>query len=144
MRCHALALLLGLSCACAWSRPAPPVYPAIAREDGLIVRDLIVPDSGVEVGLGDAVEVQYELRLADRTLVESSRETGLTLRFEVGAGKVPRGLDQGVVGMRLFGRRRLDVPSALAFGEAGRPPQIPPGTAVVFELELIEHTPATR
>ena len=138
----ALALLVGLSCACAWSRPAPPVYPAVAREDGMIVRDLLVPDAGVEVALGDAVAVQYELMLSDRTLVESSRETGLVLRFEVGAGKVPAGLERGVVGMRLFGRRSLEVPSALAFGDAGQPPRIPPGVAVVFDVELIEHTPS--
>jgi FKBP-type peptidyl-prolyl cis-trans isomerase len=90
------------------------------------------------------VAIRYELRLVDGTLVESSDDTGQPLRFEVGRGSVPRGLEQGVLGMRLFGRRRLSVASELAFGSAGRPPRIPPDAQVVFEVELMEHTPVGR
>jgi FKBP-type peptidyl-prolyl cis-trans isomerase len=108
----------------------------------LVVRDLVVPDAGREVAGGDAVAVHYVLSLSDRTEVESSHERGQLLRFRVGAGEVPRGLDEGVLGMRLFGRRRLAVPSELAFGHEGRPPRVPPDAAVVFEVELMEHAPA--
>lgn len=139
-----LLLAAGLLSSCAWFRPDPPHYDAITLESGVVVRDLAIPDAGPEVAPGDSVALHYELRLADRSLVESSKNTGQPLEFEVGAGTVPLGLELGVVGMRLYGRRRLHVPSALAFGASGRPPRIPPDAAVMFDVELMEHTPAPR
>lgn len=136
----ALALAAPLT-SCAWFRPRPPEYEPVRSPSGLVVRDLLVPEQGAGVDAGDTVALHYQLWLADRTPLESSRETGLPLRFEVGAGSVPPGLEQGVLGMRLFGRRRLDVPSTLGFGAAGRPPRIPPDAALVFEIEVIEHAP---
>jgi FKBP-type peptidyl-prolyl cis-trans isomerase len=137
-----VALVLGLFLtSCAWFRPDPPEYDSVRLESGLVLRDLVVPEAGVEVGHGDTVAVHYDLRLADRSLVESSTATGRPLRFRVGAGEVPTGLEQGVLGMRLFGRRRLTVPPDLAYGAEGRPPRIPPGTTLVFDLELMEHVP---
>ena len=139
-RLLALFSILALS-SCAWFRPDPPEYDSVRLESGLVLRDLVVPETGVEVVVGDTVAVHYDLRLADRTLVESSTATGVPLRFEVGAGVVPIGLEQGVLGMRLFGRRRLTVPPDLAYGPAGRPPRIPPGATLVFDVELMEHVP---
>lgn len=140
-RSFAPLALAGLLGSCAWFRPDPPEYEPFAHASGLVVRDLLVPGAGAEVVAGDTVALHYDLALADRTPVESSRETGVPLRFEVGRGAVPPGLDQGVLGMRLFGRRRLNVPSRLGFGTAGRPPRVPPDSDLVFELELIEHRP---
>ncbi len=138
-----LALLLGFLCSgCAWMRPEPPEYESVRYPSGLVVRDMVVPSAGREVAVGDSVAVHYSLRLEDRTLVESSLDTGQPMRFRVGANDVPSGLDEGVRGMRIFGRRRLSVPGKLAFGAAGRPPRIPPDATVVFEVELMEHTPA--
>lgn len=139
----ALAATLGFaSCAC--FRPDPPVYPAVLLPSGIVVRDLVVPDQGRSVAFGDTVALRYELRLKTGALIESSLDTGLPLRFEVGSGAVPRGLEEGVLGMRLFGRRRLEVPSELAFGAAGSPPRIPPDADVTFDLELMEHVPPAR
>jgi FKBP-type peptidyl-prolyl cis-trans isomerase len=141
-----ISILLVVPCVqgCSLFRPDPPEYEALELESGVTVRDLVVPEKGNEVAPGDTVALHYTLRLSDRTVVESSAETGMPLRFEVGAGSVPRGLEQGVLGMRLFGRRRLSVPSVLAFGAAGRPPRVPPDADVLFEVELMEHTPAAR
>ena len=136
-----LALPLVFS-SCFLFRPKPPSYEAIRLESGLVVRDLLVPEKGAPIESGDSVSIHYELRLNDRTLVESSRDTGIPLSFRVGAGEVPPGVDEGVLGMRLFGSRRLDMPSELAFGSAGRPPKIPPDARVLFELEVMEHDPA--
>jgi len=137
-----VVLVLGLFLAgCAWFRPDPPEYESLRLESGLVLRNLVVPDAGAEVAMGDTVAVHYDLRLVDRTLVESSTSTGLPLRFEVGAGVVPVGLEEGVLGMRLFGRRRLTVPPELAYGAAGRPPRIPPDATLIFDLELMEHVP---
>src|SRR5262245_42008831 len=126
---------------CTWFRPDPPDYPQLQQSSGLLVRDLVVPDAGAEVAPGDTVAVHFQLRLLDLTLVESSVATGQPLRFQVGDGTVPRGLDEGLVGMRLFGRRRVTVPPALAFGPEGRPPLIPPDATVIFDVELMEHVP---
>lgn len=139
-RASALALCLALS-GCAWFRPDPPEYDAVRLKSGLIVRDLVVPEAGAVVETGDTVAVHYDLRLADRSLVETSSATGQPLRFEVGSGEVPSGLDEGVLGMRLFGRRRLTMPPELAYGTEGRPPRIPPGATLIFDVELMELVP---
>jgi len=144
-RSPALALLVPLALvlsSCAWFRPDPPEYDSHRLPSGLVVRDLVVPESGAEVASGDTVAVNYELRLADRSLIESSSTSGRPLRFQVGAGKVPNGLDEGVLGMRLFGRRRLTVPPELGYGSEGRPPRIPDAT-LIFDLELMEHVPGS-
>lgn len=140
-----LALTIGFSLAsCSWFRPDPPEYDALELASGVSVRDMVVPDQGPGVAEGDEVAVHYDLRLADGTFVESSRDTGQPMRFAVGAGTVPRGLEQGVIGMRLFGRRRVNVPSALGFGAEGRPPRIPPDATLVFDVELMELTPGKK
>ena len=138
---HRLLLLAValLATGCSLFRPKPPVYEAVRLDSGVVVRDLLVPEKGAPVAPGDTIAIRYELRLPDRTLVESSQDLGQPLRFEVGAGAVPIGLEQGVVGMRLFGSRVLTIPSALAFGAEGNPPRVPPNTDVVFEVELMEH-----
>lgn len=142
MGARCLALLAAcLLASCSLFRPKPPEYEAVELESGLIVKDLMVPEMGSEVAEGDSVAVHYSLRLQDRTPIESSLDTGQPLRFLVGSGSVPRGLEQGVIGMRLFGRRRLTVPPALAFGAEGRPPRIPPDVTLIFDIELMEHAP---
>lgn len=143
MRIQLLALLASLGLAgCSLFRPEPPEYEAFELPGGLVVRDIVVPDKGATVKPGDSIGIHYELRLRDRSLIESSQDMGRPLHFVVGAATVPAGLERGVVGMRLYGRRRLTVPSALAFGPSGRPPRIPPDADVIFDLELMEHQPA--
>lgn len=143
MRLPTLAPVLAAAflAGCGLLRPKPPEYDAVEFPSGLVVRDVVVPESGEPARLGDTVAVHYELSLADRTPIESSRATGLPLRFELGSGAVPRGLDEGIVGMRLFGRRLLTVPGPLAFGAEGRTPTIPPNATVLFEVELMELQP---
>jgi|SRR5688572_30161711 len=134
-------VLVPLLAGCAWFRPRPPEYDAHTLPSGLIVRDLVVPEGGGEVAQGDTIAVHYDLRLVDRSLIESSTDTGRPLRFQVGEGTLPRGLEEGVLGMRLFGRRRLTVPPQLGYGAAGRPPRIPPDATLIFDVELMEHVP---
>jgi FKBP-type peptidyl-prolyl cis-trans isomerase len=137
-RTFALTVFFALA-SCSWFRPDPPEYDAVRLESGLVVRDIVVPNAGVEVEAGDAVTLHYELRLADLTLVESSRDSGRPLHFLVGMGTMPAGLEQGLIGMRLFGRRRIVVPPELAYGAEGRPPRIPAGATLTFDVELMEH-----
>ena len=115
----------------------PPVYEAVTFENGLVVQDLVVPEEGEPIREGDRVTIDYEMRLEDGTEVDSTIENGQPIRFEVGAGQVPAGLDQGILGMFCFGRRRILVPPALAYGAEGRPPRIPPDSVLDLDVEVL-------
>ena len=134
----AIPLLLA---SCSLFRAKPPDYHSVRSESGLITRDLVVPEQGELVENGDLVAIHYEMWISGGALVESSQDRGGPVRFEVGAGQVPPGLDEGILGMRRFGRRRIVVPSALGFGPEGRPADIPADATLIFDVELMEHEP---
>ena len=75
--------------------------------------------------------------LANGEQFDSSREQQ-PFSFRIGAGEVIPGWDEGVEGMRVGGRRQLVIPPALAYGEQGAGGVIPPGAALVFDVELLE------
>ena len=64
--------------------------------------------------------------------------------FPLGAGQVIPGWDQGVVGMREGGRRKLIIPPELAYGAQGFPPDIPPNAALIFDIDLEKHRQLAR
>src|SRR5262245_48745899 len=134
-----LSPLLG---ACAWFRPKPPEYEWVSLGDEVEVRDVVVPTEGPDVGARDEVQLHYDLTLEDGTAVESSRERGQPIQVTLGTGALPVGLERGLVGMKLFGRRRIVVPSALGYGHEGRPPFIPPDATLVFDVEVLGLVPA--
>jgi FKBP-type peptidyl-prolyl cis-trans isomerase len=68
---------------------------------------------------------------------DSSVDRGQPFRFPLGAGRVIKGWDQGVAGMRVGGQRRLIVPAGLAYGDRGAGRVIPPGATLVFDVELL-------
>lgn len=137
LRILSLLLVAGAS-SCAWSTPRPPEYAPEYHDSGLVVHDLVVPEKGEFAAEGDTVSIDYVLRLDDGTVIDSSLNTGQRLRFTLGQRQVPVGIEEGVVGMRLFGRRELIVPPQLAYGEEGLPPQIPPSATLRVEIELME------
>jgi FKBP-type peptidyl-prolyl cis-trans isomerase FkpA len=91
---------------------------------------------------GDKVRVHYTGTLMSGKEFDSSRERG-PFDFTLGKGEVIKGWDEGVVGMKVGGKRRLVIPEALGYGEAGNPPTIPPKAGLKFEVELLEINPAT-
>ena len=66
-----------------------------------------------------------------------SRDRGEPFAFTLGAGQVITGWDEGVKGMKVGGRRKLVLPPSMAYGEAGAPPDIPPGATLVFDVEVL-------
>jgi FKBP-type peptidyl-prolyl cis-trans isomerase len=93
---------------------------------------------GAEAKAGTSVSVHYVGTLTDGKKFDSSRDRGQPFNFKLGAGQVIKGWDQGVAGMRVGAMRRLTVPPQLAYGDRGFPPVIPPGSTLVFEVELLD------
>lgn len=102
----------------------------------LKIEDLKV-GAGQEAKSGDRVTVHYVGTLTDGKKFDSSRDRGEGFKFQLGAGRVIKGWDQGVPGMKIGGLRKLTIPSDMAYGAAGFPPVIPPNSTLVFEVELL-------
>ena len=93
------------------------------------------------VGTGDSpkpgqnVTVHYTGTLEDGTMFDSDR--GQPYPFRIGTGAVIKGWDEGIMTMKVGGKRRLKVPAKLGYGDSGRPPKIPPNATLIFEVELL-------
>lgn len=96
------------------------------------------PGNGAEAHPGQHVVVHYVGRLESGKEFDSSRARGIPFEFELGAGKVIAGWDEGIEGMRVGGLRKLIVPPAMAYGARGHPPEIPPDAVLEFVVELLE------
>ncbi len=111
--------------------PAPA-----AGDDKLVSVDEVV-GTGAEAKTGDSVSVHYVGTLPNGTEFDSSRKRNQPFKFTLGQGKVIKGWDQGVVGMKVGGKRKLTIPPSLGYGARGAPPVIPPNSTLVFEIELV-------
>jgi len=112
----------------------PPSGPAPTK---LETKELIV-GTGPEAKAGDSVTVNYVgVLYKDGKKFNASWETGKPFTFTLGKGEVIKGWDQGIVGMKVGGRRELIIPASLAYGAAGRPPTIPKNEALVFVVDLL-------
>ena len=128
--------------------PQYPNYPvdATAYKVEGTVNELQKTDQkvgdGQEAKAGDNVKVHYKGTFAKTgQKFDSSYDNGEPVSFELAQGKVIEGWVEGVPGMKIGGKRRLVVPSNLAYGEIGYPNAIPPNTDLVFEIELIAINP---
>ncbi len=103
-----------------------------------LVTDDVVEGDGAEAKSGDTVSVQYVgVDYVTGAEFDSSWSRGNEpFEFQLGAGMVIPGWDQGIVGMKEGGRRVLTIPSDLAYGPAGQPPDIGPDAALVFVVDL--------
>lgn len=97
---------------------------------GMYIQDLVLGE-GDEARTGDRADVSFTGWLRTGRQFNSGR-----FDFIVDSGFVIAGFDEGVRGMAPGGKRKVVIPPGLAYGNAGRPPSIPPGAILIFELEL--------
>jgi FKBP-type peptidyl-prolyl cis-trans isomerase len=134
MRRLVLVLTLALCAGCATAGASSGAAGnEVVEEPQLRVEELQV-GTGDEAVAGKKVEINYTGRLADGRRFASSAKDGRPLVFTVGRGQVIRGVDEGVVGMKVGGKRLLVIPPRLAYG---LPSAIPSDATVVYELELL-------
>eukprot|EP00803_Ostreobium_quekettii_P004515 evm.model.scf_305.4 EVM.evm.TU.scf_305.4 scf_305:20452-23634(+) len=92
----------------------------------------------VKAAVGDSVHVHYQGTLSDGTEFDSSYSRGTPFVFTLGKGQVIKGWDQGILGMCPGEKRKLKIPPSLGYGDAGAPPKIPGGAALIFHTELVK------
>jgi FKBP-type peptidyl-prolyl cis-trans isomerase len=115
---------------------AQPTAKEVVTPSGLKVIDLKV-GQGEEAAPGKVVEVQYIGWLANGTRFDTSREHQ-PFTFRLGAGDGIKGWDEGLVGMKVGGKRKLVIPPELGFGKQGVGSVVPPNAVLVYEFELLQ------
>lgn len=102
----------------------------------LQVEDVVV-GTGAEAATGDRIIVHYTGHFVDGTVFDSSVTRGEPFQFVLGSGQVIKGWDQGIVGMKVGGKRILAVPPELGYGPNDYGP-IPGNSTLIFEIELLK------
>jgi FKBP-type peptidyl-prolyl cis-trans isomerase len=106
----------------------------------LMTKDEVV-GTGAVAAAGDTVTVNYVGALTNGTVFDASAkhpETASGFTFALGAGQVIKGWDQGIVGMKVGGKRMLAIPASLAYGNRAMGDAIPANSALIFEVELLK------
>jgi peptidylprolyl isomerase len=119
-------------------RPKPKVnVPKGKAPKKLVIKDLI-PGTGQAAKAGDPITVNYiGVNYANGKPFDNSYDRGQPFPFQLGGGQVIPGWDQGLVGMKVGGRRELVIPPSLAYGPQGQPPVIKPNETLVFVVDLL-------
>ena len=102
----------------------------------LIIEDLVA-GNGATATAGQTVTVHYTGWLTDGKKFDSSKDRDDPFVFPLGGGRVIRGWDEGVQGMKVGGKRKLTIPPGLGYGARGAGGVIPPNATLVFEVELL-------
>ncbi|WP_285724763.1 FKBP-type peptidyl-prolyl cis-trans isomerase [Psychromicrobium xiongbiense] len=121
-----------------YDRTKPEIdFPDHAVPEDLVIEDLIV-GGGPEVVPGSKIAAHYVgVAFSTGEEFDSSWGRGEPLEFTAGIGQVIQGWDQGLLGMKVGGRRRLEIPSSMAYGERGAGAAIGPNEALIFVVDLV-------
>jgi peptidylprolyl isomerase len=119
----------------AW--PVAANQKLVTTRTGLQYVDL-QPGPGPSPSPGTYVSVHYTGWFLNKQKFDSSVDRGTPFEFQLGAGQVIKGWDEGVASMKVGGKRRLVVPPNLAYGQQGMPGAIPPNSTLVFDVQLIK------
>lgn len=149
MRPHSLLPWAILLAACAGSGDQPKAASGFSAELGADTTKMtkspagfwytdMTAGQGAVAQSGRTVRVHYTGWLPNGKKFDSSRDRGEPFAFALGAGQVITGWDEGVKGMKVGGRRKLVLPPQMAYGESGAPPDIPPNSTLVFDVEVLE------
>jgi FKBP-type peptidyl-prolyl cis-trans isomerase FkpA len=111
--------------------------PEVTTPSGLKYTDEKIGD-GTEATPGHTAIVHYTGWLTDGKKFDSSKDRNQPFSFPLGGGRVIKGWDEGVAGMKVGGVRRLTVPPQLGYGASGAGGVIPPNATLVFEVELLD------
>ena len=127
----------------AQAAPPAPVVTAEPVADPLVKTDTVV-GKGSEATPGSTVFMHYTgwlfkpmAKLQHGRKFDSSLDRGEPLEFVLGTGRVIKGWDQGILGMKVGGKRTLIIPSHLAYGSRGAGTMIPPGADLIFDVQLV-------
>ncbi len=113
-----------------------PEGTAVTTSSGLQYVDLLVGE-GAPAQAGQTVIVHYTGWLENGKKFDSSVDRGQPFSFPLGAGRVIKGWDEGVQGMKVGGKRKLTIPSNLGYGPRGAGGIIPPNATLIFDVELL-------
>jgi FKBP-type peptidyl-prolyl cis-trans isomerase len=94
--------------------------------------------TGEQAVAGKTVRVHYTGKFPDGKVFDSSYSRGEPIEFELGAGRVIKGWDEGIALLKVGGKAQLVIPPELAYGERGAGGVIPPNATLVFDVELVE------
>ena len=112
------------------------VLHEVTTPSGLKYTDL-VEGTGASPKKGQTVTVHYTGTLESGKQFDSSRDRGKPMEYPFGVTPMIKGWDEGLATMKVGGRRKLVIPSALGYGPQGRPPDIPGNATLIFDLELL-------
>lgn len=123
--------------------------PEVEVPDGAPPKELEINDitegEGAEAQPGDTLTMQYVgINYSNGEEFDSSWDAGEPFTFQIGAGSVIPGWDQGIAGMKVGGRRELIIPPNLGYGRQGQPPDIGPNETLVFIVDLLDVQAATE
>ena len=134
--------LLAVALLALGSLGSPPVHADDVAS--MTIKDVVV-GSGNTARDDSEVRINYTGWLFDAKApdhrgakIDSSYDSGRPLGFLVGSNEVVEGMDSGVKGMKVGGKRTIVIPSRMGYGHRGAPPDVPPNSALVFDIELLE------
>jgi len=149
LQCLALAALLSTTTGAAFAQSPSTSPPSTSIKTDAMVTELkkidVKQGTGAEAVSGKPVLVHYTGWLYDPSKpdqkgakFDSSRDRQVPFGFIIGAGRVIKGWDEGVAGMKVGGQRTLIIPASMAYGERGAGGVIPPNATLMFDVELVE------